>query len=621
MNNDIDPTPKVQSMAFKAETRQLLDILIHSLYTEREIFLRELVSNASDALARLNFEMLVNRDVLDPELPLEIHIEANKDEKTLTIRDSGLGMTSDEMVENLGTIAHSGARAFIEASRENVNRLADIIGQFGVGFYSAFMVAESIKVVSRSYRPEAEAVSWFSTGADTFSIEPAEKADRGTTVILKLKEDATEFLEEFRLRQILHKHSDYIAFPIYLGDSKEQVNHQTALWRQQPREVKENEYEEFYKQLTLDAEKPLIHAHLAVDAPVQLFALLYIPSNKERGLFSLRREDGLKLYARKVLIQEYCKDLLPEYFRFVQGVVDSEDLPLNVSRETVQSNKIMAQLKKIITTKVTDMLSTLAKEDEEKYNTFWQAFGRYIKEGIAMDPVSAESLYPLLRFRTLHNLEKWHSLDQYLEKKKEGQDKIYYILGDDIRSVSHSPHLDYFRKADFDVLVLTDPIDSFMLLGLKKYHDIELANVAASDLKLPDLTDQAEAKPVLQDTAAEGLVNQFKAQLGERVTDVRMTERLSDSPARLVDPEGSHGQEMQRLYRLLEREFEAPKKVLELNPSHPIIIKLGAGLQDEALSKAIIEQIYEDALLIEGLHPDPASMIGRIQELIQAALK
>jgi molecular chaperone HtpG len=623
MNSDIDPNKKVQSMAFKAETRQLLDILIHSLYTEREIFLRELVSNASDALARLNFEMLVNRDILDPELPLEIHIEADKDEKTLTIRDSGLGMTRDEMVENLGTIAHSGARAFIEASKENVNRLADIIGQFGVGFYSAFMVAESIKVISRSYRPEAEAVSWFSTGADTFSIEPAEKADRGTTVIVKLKEDATEFLEDYRLRQILHKHSDYIAFPIYLGDSKEQINHQTALWRQQPREVKENEYEEFYKQLTLDADKPLIHAHLAVDAPVQLYALLYIPSNKERGVFSLRREDGLKLYARKVLIQEYCKDLLPEYFRFVQGVVDTEDLPLNVSRETVQANKIMAQLKKIITTKVTDMLSTLAKEDEDKYNTFWQAFGRYLKEGIATDLTSAESLYPLLRFRTLHAPDKWRSLDQYLEGKKEGQDKIYYILGDDIRSISHSPHLDYFRKAGYDVLALTDPIDSFMLLGLRKYHEVELANVAASDLKLPDLKDRAEAeeKPVLQDAAVESLINQFKTQLGERVTDVRMTERLSDSPARLVDPEGSQGQEMQRLYRLLEREFEAPKKVLELNPHHPIIVKLGAGLQDEALSKTIIEQIYEDALLIEGLHPDPASMIERIQELIQAALK
>ncbi|HEY6074143.1 MAG TPA: molecular chaperone HtpG, partial [Anaerolineales bacterium] len=349
-------------ISFKAETRQLLDILIHSLYTEREIFLRELISNAADALTRMDFELLTNRKVVDPQAELAIRILPNKDEKTLTILDTGIGMTSDELVENLGTIAHSGAHAFLAAAKEKGQKLGDVIGQFGVGFYSAFMVAESIQVISRSFQPDAQAAAWQSSGADTYSLEPAERAGRGTDVVIKLKEDALEYLEENRLREIVRKHSDFIPFPIYIGNETEQANRQTALWRQNPRQVEAKEYEEFYRQLTLDVEKPLAQAHMVVDAPVQMYALLYVPANPERGLFSLRKDDGLKLYSRKVLIQEYCKDLLPEYLRFVQGVVDSEDLPLNVSREAVQSNRVMGQLKKLVASKVIDTLKHLEPE-------------------------------------------------------------------------------------------------------------------------------------------------------------------------------------------------------------------------------------------------------------------
>jgi molecular chaperone HtpG len=609
-----------QPISFKAETRQLLDILIHSLYTEREIFLRELISNAADALTRMDFELLTNREVVDPQAELAIRLIPDKDHKTLTVRDTGIGMTAAELVENLGTIAHSGARAFLEAAKEKGQKLGDVIGQFGVGFYSAFMVAESIQVVSRSYQPEAQAVSWQSSGADTYSLEPAEKEARGTDVIVRLKDDALEFLEAHRLREIIRKHSDFIPFPIYIGDETEQANRQTALWRQNPRQVDEKEYEEFYRQLTLDVEKPLAKIHMVVDAPAQMYALLYIPASPERGLFSLRKDDGLKLYSRKVLIQEYCKDLLPDYLRFIQGVVDSEDLPLNVSRETVQSSRVMGQLKKMITSKVID---TLKHQKPEDYHKFWEAYGRAIKQGVAIEQTEPESLYPLLRFHTNLRPAEWTSLDEYVQRTPVTQKEIYYIMGDDERSLVHSPHLDIVRKLGYEVLLMADPLDAFVTVRLREYQGHPLKNVATAQLEAPkeEPKPEAEAQPTLAEAAATELVQRFKSQLGERVADVRMTDRLVDSPARLVDPEGALDQEMQRVYKLLERDFEAPKKVLELNPRHPILARLGNLPAEAPLGALVIEQIYEDALLIEGLHPDPASMIGRLQKIIEAALE
>ncbi len=615
-------------ISFKAETRQLLDILIHSLYTEREIFLRELISNASDALTRMSFELLTNRDVLDPDAPLEIRLTADPEANTLTISDTGIGMTADEMVTNLGTIARSGAREFLQAAKQEGKSLADLIGQFGVGFYSVFMAAEWVRVVSRSYRTDAQSAAWYCTGADTFTIEPAEKANRGTDIIIKLKEDAKDFTQEYRLREIVRKHSDFIPYPIFIGvaghtgASEEQANRQTALWRQNPREVEAKDYDEFYQQLTLDFEPPLVHAHMSVDAPVQMYALLFVPAKPERTMFSLRKEDGLKLYARKVLIQEYNRDLLPEYLQFVQGVVDSEDLPLNVSRESVQANRLMVNLKKLVTTKVIDTLKKLAKDDAEKYGQFWEAYARYIKQGVAIEQNEVEGLYPLLRYHTTAEPGRWSSLDEYVEAMKPDQPAIYYILGDDDRSALHSPHLDVVRHYDYPVLLMTDPVDAFVLTRLKEYKGKTLTNVATAPLQLPEEVRKAadESQPPLAEQDQPALIERFKAQLGERVADVRMTERLSDSPARLVDPEGTPNQEMQRVYRMLNRDFEVPKKVLELNPRHPILSRLAALPADNPLAPVVIEQVFEDALLIEGLHPDPASMISRIQKIIEAAL-
>lgn len=616
--------PTSEPTQFKAEIRQLLDILIHSLYSDREIFLRELVSNASDALNRLRFEMLTNRDVLDPDAELEIRITADKEARILRIADSGIGMTEEELATNLGTIAQSGAREFIQAAKEGTENLSDIIGQFGVGFYSCFMVAESVRVVSRSYRKDAAAAAWVSSGGDTFTLEAAEREQRGTTIEITLKEEAAEFADEWRLKQIIRMHSDFVAYPIYVGEDQEPTNQRTALWRQSPRDLDDEKYNEFYKQMTLDADAPLARAHVVTDAPVQLYAVLFVPPSTEKGMFALRREDGLKLYARKVLIQEYTKDLLPEYFRFVHGIVDSEDIPLNVSREMVQSSPVMQRIKKVLTGRVVSMIEGIAKDQDnpQAYETFWQRFGSFIKEGVASDQSDGKTLYPLLRFKTTTSDGAWRSLNAYVAAMKPDQKKIYYLLGEDSRTLSRSPHLDYFRKNDYEVLLLGDLIDSFMVMGIPEYEGFELVNVAASDLELPPAGEarEEETPEILNETDRDSLVERFKAVLGDRVSDVRTTTRLSDSIARLVDPEGALKQEMQRVYRLMDREFEAPKKVLELNPKHPMLGRI-AALPDDTLAGLFIEQIYENTLLIEGIHPDPAGMIPRLESLMKAALK
>jgi molecular chaperone HtpG len=610
-----------QAIPFKAETQQLLNILIHSLYTEREIFLRELISNASDALARLEFVMLTERDIHDPDVRPQIHIHVDKEAKTLVIEDTGIGMTRDELIENLGTIAHSGAKAFVEASKNSDRNLGEIIGQFGVGFYSAFMVADSITVVSRSYRPDTEPAVWIATGEDTYRLEQGDREKRGTEVRIALKEDDLEFLEESRLRQVIKRHSDFIPYPITIGDSEEPVNRQTAIWRQNPREVEEDAYNEFYKQLTLDFSDPLVNTHMVADAPAQMYALLYVPEDPQKLVFSPRKDPGLRLYAKKVLIQEFNTDLLPQYLNFIQGVVDSEDLPLNVSRESVQSNRIMQLLKRLVTGKALDMLENLAKEDPEKYQSFWETYGMRIKEGVAVEQDQPETLFPLLRFHTSKEPAGWISLGEYIERAEADQKEIYYFLGDEPSAIRFSPHMDAFRKRNIDVLIMAEPVDPFMLLQLKEFDEHPLVNVA--DAELPEEeseeSDQGTDENVSEESVLN-LVSRFKSVLGEKVSDVRKTTRLSDSPARLVDPEGAPDQSMQRVYQMMDKHFELPKKILEINPHHPILTGMAELTEDDPRFLLMAEQIYENALLVEGLHPDPVSMVGRIQDLMAQAL-
>ncbi|TFG49578.1 MAG: molecular chaperone HtpG [Anaerolineales bacterium] len=612
-------------IAFQTEIKQLLNILVHSLYTKKEIFLRELLSNASDALTQMRFIQQTDHKILDPSLELEIRIELDSDRKVLKISDTGIGMTSEEMKTNLGTIAQSGARAFLDAADGDEKDLVDVIGRFGVGFYSVFMAAEWVKVSSRSYQPEEEAASWFATGADTFEMGTSEKETRGTVIEVKMKEDAQEFLDKYRLREIIKTHSDYVPFPIYLADEKEQINQQNAIWRENPRAVEEDQYQEFYRQLTLEMEPPLEKIHFIADAPLMIYSLLYLPSKPDRGLFTLREQDGLKLYARKILIENYAKDLLPPYFRFIQGVVDAEDLPLNVSRESVQATAVVNRIKKILTNQVIQKLKEIAAKDPETYKKFWPEFGQFIKEGVAANDEYREELSTLLRFHSTTIPDQWSSLDDYLEHLKPGQEKIYYILGDDESSVSRSPHLDYFQTHCYEVLTLTDPVDSFMLLGLREYKEFTLQNVAASDLTFPDQDKveseiKAEPSSLLSEEHLDKLLKTFHDILGERITEVRLTDRLTNSVARLVDAKGSLGQEMQRVYRMMDREYKAPKKILEINPGHPILKELSKLPAENPLTTLIVEQIFESTLLIEGLHPDPASMIPRIQQLMELAL-
>ena len=604
---------------FRAEVKQLLTILAHSLYSDREIFLRELISNASDAINRLQFEQLTNHDVRDPGLELAIRITADEENRTLTIADSGIGMTAAELAENLGTIAKSGVKALMEGLESG--QQSQLIGQFGVGFYSAFVVAEEIVVTSLSYDMDAEAAEWRSTGDETFTVGPAERAERGTTIVLKLREDADEFASPWRVRQIVKRHSDFVSFPVYVDG--EQANEQTALWRTPPHQVNEEQYTGFYTGLTYESAPPLLHLHVSTDAPIDLHAILFVPATRERGLIERRIEGKIKLYSRKVLIQEEAKELLPPHYRFVEGVVDSEDLPLNVARETVQGTQIHQRIRRTLTGRLNKALGELAKDDPERYATFWREFGPFLKEGIAMDPTVRADLVPLLRFHsTKAEGEALIGLADYTGRMAEGQEAIYYVLASDLESARQSPHLEALAARDLEALLLTDVFDSVMLEGLSDYEGRPLKNLDDPDLTLPG--DDAGAESRVDDAAFAALEERARAILGDRISGVRASTVLQSSPARLVSADAGPGREMARIQRLMGRDFSVPTKILELNRGHQLVVDLArivAERPDDALVGLLFEQLYDNALLLEGLHPNPAAMVSRLQALMEAAAR
>ncbi len=618
-----------ETFTFKAEIQQLLNILIYSLYTEREIFLRELLSNASDALHRLQFEMHTAEAVHEPEAELAVYITVNKEANTITVRDSGVGMTRDELITNLGTIAQSGAAAFLQALKEKGDAATNIIGQFGVGFYSVFMVASRVEVTSRSYLPGALPARWVCDGSPSFTVEelrPEEAPHRGTAITITLKEDATEFADEWRLRQIIKRHSDFIAFPIYVGqpaagETPRPANQQTALWRQSPQNVEADAYRSFYRQITLDTEDPLTYIHISSEAPLDLHAILYVPARRERGPFA-PRDHGLRLYSRKILIQERTPDLLPEYLRFVEGVVDSEDLPLNVSRESVQSNAFMRKVSSNLVRRLLRHLETLAGDEPDRYRTLWEQFGPFLKEGVATSPGDHPLLLKLLRFRSSRTgPEGWVSLAEYVARMAEGQDKIFYLFGEDLASITRSPHLDPFKASDIEVLYLTEPIDSFMMMALREYEGHAFQSIAEANVDVPAAPEATGE--TLADALFDPLLRRFNEILGERVVVVREATRLTESPARLVPPEDIPGVgNLDRVRRYVEENFQAGKRVMEINRRHPLIQHLARALQAnplDTLIPAVIEQIFENALLLEGLHPNPADMVERLQTIMMAA--
>jgi molecular chaperone HtpG len=635
-----DTANAAEALEYRTEVKQLLDILAHSLYTDREIFLRELISNASDALNRVQFEMLTNQDVVEANQELAIWIEVDTPTKRITLRDSGIGMNRDELVQNLGTIAHSGAKAFLQNVTTGQTALEEIIGQFGVGFYSVFMVADEVTVTSRSFRAEDQAWSWSSRGDSTYTLAPADKTTRGTDITIHLKEDAAEFANQWRLEQIVKKHSDYVSFPIYLleqaqdedADQEEEekkevkqprvLNRRTALWRQSPSKVSKEEYVDFYKQLAFDTEEPLLYVHVVADAPANVRSVLFVPAHRDRGLLRRDADYGLRLYSRKILIQQRNKELLPEYLRFVEGVVDSEDLPLNVSREMVQSNPVLRQLRRALTNRLHRELKTLAG-DPERYGTFWQEFGVFIKEGVALDPGSREDLVDLLRFRTSQSGEEWVGLQQVMERMQPDQKAIYYVLGDDMKAVARSPHLDYFRAHNLEVLYLVDPIDGFLASSIGQYKEKPLQNVDDAGIDLPADESEVESEGGLPQDAFDRLVARVKDVLGEKVVDVHASKQLTSSPCRLVSPQDNFDRDFERIRRMTEENYDTPRRLLELNRKHPLVVNLGTILErngEDPLVDATIEQLFDNALLLEGLHANPVDMVERIQLLMERAV-
>ena len=621
-----------ETFTFQAETQQLLDILIHSLYTDREIFLRELISNASDALNRMQFTQLTDNDVLDPDAELKITITPDEEAGTLTISDTGVGMTRQEVIENLGTIAHSGAKTFIQALKDapNAEAAQNIIGQFGVGFYSVFMVADEVQVVTRSYEPDAEAVLWEANGGTAYSLESSDKVTRGTDIIIKLKEeDAKDFASSWKIKDIIRRHSDYVAFPIYVADDEEPTNKQTAIWRKSPNDVTEDEYDAFYKQYTMDFSNPMYHLHMRADVPMQFYALLYIPSSAQQGqnMFSLRKGPGLSLYSRKILIDDYNTDLLPEYLQFVQGVVDSEDLPLNVSRESVKADRVIARLRSTITRRVIGDLKKLAANEPEDYLEIFSEFGRFLKQGVVVAPQDKDDLTELLWFQSTHDddQDEFTSLQSYVDRMVDGQNEIYYVVADDFSTARRSPHLELFRQRGIEVLYFCDPVDAMLPMGLTEYSGFKLRAVDEADIDLTDVgtvDESVEEQDPLESDSVESLVERVKRVLGSRVSDVRMSKSLVGSPARLISPEGGDTRHMFRINRLLDRDYELPVKALELNPRHPLMHNLSHMLESDTRNPMIdlvAMQLFETALLQEGIHPDPAAMAERLNMLMQAA--
>ncbi|MFA9396396.1 MAG: molecular chaperone HtpG [Halodesulfovibrio sp.] len=616
-----------QSYEFKTEVRKLLHIITHSLYTNREIFLRELVSNASDALDKLRFAEAKGEEIAAAELEPSISITLDKDTKIITITDTGIGMNKEELVDNLGTIARSGSERFLAELSENKDSASNIIGRFGVGFYSVFMISEDVTVTTRSYKQGSEGFTWKSDGLGSFDITPAEDApERGTVITINVKDDAVEFLEKFRLEQALKQHSSFIPFPIYLdGDHQ---NTTPALWREPKSSISKEQYKEFYNYLTFDDKEPLATIHSAVDAPVQFTSLSFIPTFG-RDLNSMGREDyGLDLYVRRVLIQHECKDLLPDYLSFIKGVVDTEDLPLNISRETLQENVLIRKINQTVTKQILSHLDRMAKNDADAYKEFWNVHGKIFRLGYS-DYANRDRYAKLLRFNTSTHeaVEELTSFDEYIERAKEGQKSVYYISATSREAAKLNPHLEIFTRKGLEVLFLYEPVDEFVMDNLGKYGEFDLVSVeTVSPNSLKDFDDVVKKEKTEELSEEEtatlsDLLAHIKTLLGDKVTDVRLSERLSGSPAVLSSPDGATSS-MEKIMRMMNQDESIPQKVFELNSDHPIVrnlLRIYKSDKDDALVKETVEQLFESSLLLEGYLKDPHAMVSRINDILEKA--
>ncbi|MFZ5651894.1 MAG: molecular chaperone HtpG [Bacillota bacterium] len=618
-----------QELEFQAEVKQLLDIVINSLYTEKEIFVRELVSNASDALEKFRLLSLMDGNYVDKDLPLEISIETDENSNTLTISDTGTGMTRDELVENLGTIAHSGSREFLKRLAGGDRKEAHLIGQFGVGFYSVFMAASGVRVLTRSYSPGAEGVEWASDGAGRYAISPAEGLQRGTRIIISLKEDDREYAREDRIKRIIKQYSNFVPFNISVNGQK--VNTVQAIWTRNKNEITDQEYNEFFKFLTNSFSDPTYRLHLSSDAPIQLNALFFIPGENMESFGFGRLDPGVNLYCRKVLIQQNARDILPEYMRFVKGVVDSEDLPLNISRETAQNSRLVKKMGKFLTRRIISFLEDEASRDKEKYKDFWEKFSMFIKEGCVSDPDNRSQLAKLLRFESSRTGDgEMVSLSDYVSRMKDGQNMIYYINGPSRQAIEAGPYFEAFRQRDIEVFYLLEPVDDFVMTSLNEFEGKRLVSADQANLELPPASggEEDSAAGGGADSLAAGEISSLtawmKELLGDVVSEVRESRRLVDSPAVVVNPDHIMTTSMQRVLQAANKDFGGiGPKVLEINPRNRVIVRLarlrGEGA-DEGFLKSCVEQIADNAFLAAGLPGNRIKMVDRIYGIMERAL-
>lgn len=620
-----------QTLGFQTEVKQLLHLMIHSLYSNKEIFLRELISNASDALDKFRFAALADAALYGDQAELKIRVEFDLTARTITITDNGIGMTRDEIIENLGTIARSGTREFIASLSGDQKKDAALIGQFGVGFYSSFIVADKVTVLSlRAGHPASAAVRWESVGEGEYTIESADKNTRGTQVILHLKKEEGEFLDNWRLRQIINKYSDHISFPVEMEKKKEKpedatefekVNKATALWTRSKNEITDEEYKEFYQYIAHDFTDPLIWAHNRVEGKLEYISLLYIPSNAPFDLWNREQRYGLKLYVQRVFILDNVEQFLPSYLRFVRGVIDSNDLPLNVSRELLQNSQIVENIRGALTKRVLDMIEKMAQDDAEKYQNFWKQFGNVIKEGPTEDFANRERIAKLLRFSSTldDNPEQKISLDDYVKRMKAGQEKIYYITAENFSSAKQSPQLEIFRTKGIEVLLLSDRIDEWLMSGLPEYMGKNFQSVAKGALDISNLDNEADKQK--QEKIAEsykGLVGRLKDALKDRVNEVRTTTRLTTSPACIVVEEFEMGAQLQRMMKAAGHAVPSSKPILEINPEHPLIKKLDKEIDVQRLEDWA-HILLDQAILAEGGHlENSGQFVQRLNKMFLA---
>ncbi|MFN2310142.1 MAG: molecular chaperone HtpG [Gammaproteobacteria bacterium] len=616
-----------ETLEFQTEVRQLLHLMIHSLYSNKEIFLRELISNASDACDKLRFEALGDDALYEDDSDLKIRVQVDRDQKTITVSDNGIGMSRAEVIDNIGTIAKSGTRQFFESLTGDQAKDARLIGQFGVGFYSAFIIADKVTVITcRAGLGSEHGVRWESDGQGSYSLASVEKAQRGTQVILHLREGEEEFLEPFRLRGIIRKYSDHISLPIEMeamGENQageyESVNSASALWARPKKDISEAEYKEFYKHVGHDFEDPLAWTHNQVEGTQSYTALLYIPQRAPFDLWDRDSSHGIKLYVRRVYIMDDAEQLMPHYLRFVRGIVDSDDLPLNVSREILQHNRFIDTIRSASVKKVLGLLEDLADKEPERYATFWKEFGRVIKEGPAEDHANRERIAKLLRFASTRSdsQEQTVSLHDYLGRMVDGQDKIYYITADSYAAAKKSPHLEVFRKQGIEVLLLWDRVDEWMMSHLTEFDGKSLVSVAKGDLDLGKLSDADDAQAAQQAEAdLKPLLERMHKALGEKVKEVRFSHRLTDSPACLVLESQDMAVHLQRVLRQAGHEIPVSKPILEINPQHMLVRQMET-VTDEQRFADWSHVLFDQAMLSEGGQlDDPASFVGRLNNLL-----